>query len=279
MKYNFWKLPIAAALALLCVTHPAAAQAPAANSTLQTVLKRGTIVVGTRSTALPFSFKDEKGDLVGFDIDLAHELARGLFKDAAKVEFVILSNSADRVASLVSNRVDAVITGFSVYLERTQVVDFTTPYMISDNIFVVKTASPIQKYADLVGKLIVTRQGADVEALIKNVVPNPQIQGYPEVSDAFLAYRQGRGDAFFYERAASMYYARQFPGQFRAIEDREHGIEVSPIAIGVRQGDQVWLNYLNWALYSLKASGKLQELHKKWLGTEDLEPNWVRQPL
>ncbi|HMK68166.1 MAG TPA: transporter substrate-binding domain-containing protein [Stellaceae bacterium] len=279
MKFNFWKLPIAVALVLLCVGHPAAAQTPSASSTLQTVLKRGTIVIGTRSTALPFSFKDEKGDLVGFDIDLAHELARGLFKDAAKVEFVILSNSADRVASLQSNRVDAVITGFSVYLERTQVVDFTTPYMISDNIFVVKTASPIQKYADLVGKLIVTRQGADVEALIKNVVPNPQIQGYPEVSDAFLAYRQGRGDAFFYERAASMYYARQFPGQFRAIEDREHGIDVSPIAIGVRQGDQVWLNYLNWALYSLKASGKLQELHKKWLGTEELEPNWVRQPL
>jgi len=279
MRRDLWKLPVSVALIFLCIAHAAKVQAQSANSTLQTVLKRGTIVIGTRSTALPFSFKDEKGELVGFDIDLAREIARGLFKDPAKVEFVILSSSSDRVASLQSNRVDAVITGFSVYLERTQVIDFTTPYMISDNIFVVKTSSPIQKYADLVGKLIVTRQGADVEALIKNVVPNPQIQGYPEVSDAFLAFRQGRGDAFFYERAASMYYARQYPGQFRAIEDREHGIEVSPIAIGVRQGDQTWLNYLNWALYSLKASGKLQELHKKWLGTEELEPNWVRQPL
>src|SRR5205085_2015614 len=91
MKMLFQRISILTGALFLCMIHFTAAPAQTANSTLQTALKRGTIVVGTRTSALPFSFKDEKGELAGFDIDLARELARGLFKDPSKVEFVILS--------------------------------------------------------------------------------------------------------------------------------------------------------------------------------------------
>lgn len=255
------------------------AAAQSGGSALNDAIKRGKLIIGTRSTAVPFSFKDRAGELVGFDIDLARELAKGLLKDPAKIEFTLLSGSADRVAARQAGRVDAVISGFSVFLERVQVVDFTVPYMISDNVFIVKNDSPVQKVADVQGKTIITRQGADIESIIKRMIQNPTIQGYTEMGDAFLAFRQGRGDAFFYESAAALYYARQFPGQFRALSAPTPGIAASPISIGVKKGDQTWLNYLNWALYDLKASGKLQELHVKWFGNDSLQPNWVKQPL
>ena len=79
--------------------------------------------------------------------------------------------------------------------------------------------------------------------------------------------------------AAALYYARQYPDQFRIVAAPDPGVAASPISIGVRKGDQNWLNYLNWALYDLKASGKLQALHIKWFGNDSLQPNWVRQPL
>jgi len=255
------------------------AAAETVSSSLNQVISRGKLIIGTRSTAVPFSFKDSGGALVGFDIDLARELAKGLLKDPAKVEFTILTGSADRVAALQAGRVDAVISAFSVYLERVQVVDFSVPYVISDNVFIVKKDSPVMKVTDVQGKTIVTRQGADIESIIKRMVQNPSIQGYPEIGDAFLAFRQGRGDVFFYESAAALYYARQYPDQFRAVAAPDPGTAASPISIGVKKGDQNWLNYLNWALYDLKASGKLHELHVKWFGNDSLEPNWVRQPL
>ena len=65
----------------------AAAQA-AAGSKLHEVLDRGHLVVGTGSTNAPWHFEDEKGDLVGMDIAMARILAKGLFDDETKVEFV-----------------------------------------------------------------------------------------------------------------------------------------------------------------------------------------------
>src|ERR1044071_8950894 len=65
----------------------AAAQAPA-GSLLRTVLDRGKVIVGTGSTNAPWHFEDAAGKLVGMDITMAHILAKGLFDDDTKVEFV-----------------------------------------------------------------------------------------------------------------------------------------------------------------------------------------------
>lgn len=273
---------IIAVAAVMLMVAPAAARhaiAQEVGSLLPTILKRGKLIVGTRSSAVGFSFKDEKGELVGLDIDLAHALAGQLFHDESKVDFVVLGGGPDRVPAIQSGRVDVVISSLSPYPERAQVIEFTQPYCLSDTVFMVKTASPLQKNADLIGKTVVSRSGADLEQMLNAAVKGAVFQGFPELSDAFLAMRQGRGDAFFYERGAALYLARQFPGQFRVIEDREHPISRSAIGIGLRQGDQVLLNYLNWALYDLKANDKLQAMHQRWFATNSIEPNWVKQPL
>ena len=77
----------AAALATAAGAQQAAAQA-GASSTLRTVLNRGKLIVGTGSTNAPWHFEDEKGQLTGMDIAVAQILARGLFDDPTKVEYV-----------------------------------------------------------------------------------------------------------------------------------------------------------------------------------------------
>jgi polar amino acid transport system substrate-binding protein len=253
----------------------AGAQAP--ESTLQKVLKRGTLIIGTRSTTPGFAFKDEKGELVGFDIDLARELGQGLFNDPSKVQFEVLPGGGDRIPALVSGRVDAVISQFSVFIERAQVVEFTLPYCNADFSAIVKAGSPYKKNADLNGKAVATRQGAELEKLILKSIPKAKIQGYPEISDAFLALRQGRAEAAFNDHAGGLFIMHTYPGQFRVILDPENALDRNQYSIGVRQGDQVWLNYLNWALIRLKLTGKLRELHMKWLKTSELEPAWMRE--
>lgn len=264
-------------LALVAGATVRVADAQAPESTLQKVLKRGTVIIGTRSTTPGFAFKDEKGELVGFDIDLAREVAQGLFNDPSKVQFEVLPGGGDRIPALVSGRVDAVISQFSVFIERAQVADFTLPYCNADFSAIVKAGSPYKKNADLNGKVVATRQGAELEKLILKSIPKAKIQGYQEISDAFLALRQGRAEAAFNDHAGGLFIMHKFPGQFRVIVDPENALDRNQYSIGVRQGDQAWLNYLNWALIRMKLTGKLRELHMKWLKTSELEPAWVRE--
>lgn len=265
---------LVAVIGLAWGVFPALAQ----ESTLHKVLKRGHMIVGTRSTTPGFGFKDEKGELVGFDIDLSREIARGLFNDPTKVKFEVLGGGAERIPALTSGRVDTVVTQFSVFIERAQVIEFTIPYCNADFSAIVRANSPYRKNADLNDKVVVTRQGAELEKLILGAIPRAKVQMYPNLSDAFLAFKQGRAEAFFDDHSAGLFITRENPGQFRVISDPANPLDANQYSIGVKQGDQIWLNYLNWALLRMKLTGKLQAIHRKWLGTEELLPRWAREP-
>src|SRR5262245_37728550 len=90
----------AGAAALAASATQAAAQA-APQSGLKRILDRGKLIVGTRSTTIGFGFKDAKGELVGFDIDLAKAIAKGLLNDETKIEFEVLPGGAERVPALI----------------------------------------------------------------------------------------------------------------------------------------------------------------------------------
>lgn len=265
--------------AAVCLIGEPYAAAHAQESTLQTVIKRGRLLVGVRDTSPGFSFRDDKNELVGFEIDLARELARGLFNDPNKIEFVLLTGGADRAPAIVSGRVDAVISTMSVFLERAQVVGFSIPYSISKSVFIVRSDSPFRNNSDLDGKKITGRQGADLEKIVLTAIKNPVFQMYPSNSDAFLAMRQKRADAFFFEGGAALYLAREFGDAVREVSDGGKPIAPSYLSVATRQNDQVWINYINTALTDLKLSGKLTAIHEKWFGTTSLMPSWSRQPM
>jgi ABC-type amino acid transport substrate-binding protein len=174
--------------------------------------------------------------------------------------------------------VDAVVTQFSVFISRAQVVEFTLPYCNADFSAIVMAKSPYYKNKDLNGKVVVTRQGAELKALILGAIPQAKVKMYPNLSDAFLAFKQGRAEAFFDDHAAGLFIMKDNPGKFRVISDPENALDANQYSIGVVQGDQIWLNYLNWALTRLKLTGKLQAIHRKWLESEELLPRWAREP-
>lgn len=264
------------ALLMLCYcTAAGSAAAQAAESTLKKVLDRGYLIAGVRSTTPGFGFKNDQGELDGFDIDLSKEIAKGLFNDPTKLKFQVLPIGAERVPALVSDRVDAVISQFSVFVERAQVAGFTLPYCNADFAALVRKDSPYQKNADLNGKVVTTRQGSELDKLILDAIPKAQIQSYPSLSDAFTAFQQGRAEAFFDDHAAELFITLKFPGQYRVIVDKENALDTNQYSIGVRQDDIVWLNYLNWSLNRMALTGVLRELHMKWLKTDELMPFWT----
>jgi ABC-type amino acid transport substrate-binding protein len=91
------------------------------------VLKRGKVIVGTGGTNPPWHFEDQQGNIVGFDIEMAHLLAKVLFADPTKVEFVRPASDA-RIPNLQTNQVDITFQFMMVTAQRAQQVDFSLPY-------------------------------------------------------------------------------------------------------------------------------------------------------
>src|SRR6476661_8355223 len=106
----------------------AAAQS-ASSSLLRTALDRGKLIVGTGSTNAPWHFENEKGELVGMDIAMARILAKGLFDDESKVEFV-REDPAQRIPNVTTNKVDITIQFMTMTAQRSQLINFSRPYYV-----------------------------------------------------------------------------------------------------------------------------------------------------
>jgi polar amino acid transport system substrate-binding protein len=91
--------------------------AKAQESLLDTVLKRDKIIVATYSTSPPLAYADEKGDLVGFEIDMVHEIAKDLLGDPNEGEFMVVQSDG-RFPAVLSGKVDLGLCSTMIYPDR-----------------------------------------------------------------------------------------------------------------------------------------------------------------
>lgn len=257
----------------------ARAQAPE-GSTLRTVLDRGHVIVGTGSTNPPWHFEDADGSLIGMDIDVARLLAKGLFDDPTKVEFVLEAADA-RIPNLVTGMVDVVIQFMTVTPGRAQQVAFTIPYYREGVTLMMMADSP---YAD---RAALQAAGSDVTvSALQNVfiadwvhmaLPDATVDEYDSVDAGLQAMNAGRADAFIYDQSAARWQMAQFPGRYK---DAGYGWMPNSYAAATRQGDQDWLNYVNTVLHEAMRGVDFvsyAESFKKWFG-EEIEPPRVGYP-
>ena len=114
-------LGVITAVAAFSIAGSASAQE---TSRLQTIIDRGHIIVGTGSTNPPWHFKDDAGNLVGYDVDMGHLLAKAIFDDPTKVEYVVQSSDS-RIPNVLTDKVDITCQFMTVTAGRAQQVDFT----------------------------------------------------------------------------------------------------------------------------------------------------------
>ena len=115
---------------------------------LDTVLKRDKIIVATYSTSPPLAYADEKGDLVGFEIDMAHEIAKDLLGDPNKVEFVVVQSDG-RFPAVLSGKVDFGLCSTTIYPDRAARIAFTRPYLDAGAILIARKDAKIKTIQEL----------------------------------------------------------------------------------------------------------------------------------
>jgi polar amino acid transport system substrate-binding protein len=253
------------ALAALALGVPARAE----QSRLDTVMERGRLIVATYSTAPPLAFKDAKGELVGFEIDIVRVIARDLLGDANKVEWVIVQ-SEGRFPSVLSGKADFAIAATTIYPERAAKVAFTHPYMDSGTAVLVRRDANIKSLADLNDpKFTITGQNNPQNAeRAKRFVPEAKTVWFDSPSELFLAVKSGRATAMQTDTPIADYYALQNK-DLVVLPDMIEKLGISNNAIFMKPGDFTWWLFLDTAVREMRYGSRYSEyndLYQKWFG-------------
>ncbi|WP_302442335.1 amino acid ABC transporter substrate-binding protein [Colibacter massiliensis] len=223
------------------------------------------IVIGFDDNFPPMGFRDDSGQIVGFDIDLAKEAGSRL---GVPVEFKPIDWDS-KEAALKSKQVDLLWNGLTITDERKQQIAFSKPYMKNAQLLVVRADTDINDKAGLAGKVLGTQEGSSaVDALnkateFKSSLGN--IRMYGDYVAALMDLEVGRIDGVLVDSVVGRYYMSKKPGQFKVV-DQNMGDE--EFGIGMRREDTLLKEKLDGVLKQLSEDGTMTKLSQKWFGED-----------
>ena len=241
--------------------------APAQTDTSwQDIQDKGYFVMGLDDAFPPMGFRDEKNEIVGFDIDLAKEVAKRLGVDV-KFQTIVWESKLEEINS---GNIDVIWNGFSVTPERQKEYLFTKPYIKNRQVIVVTADSPIKTKADLEGKKVGIQAGSSAQdAVLADKATYEVIKdNLFEFDDNVMAMKDLKGgglDAVVVDIIVGKYYVSKHPGEYKFLEE-DFGAE--DFAVGLRITDKAFLAEMNKALDDMKADGTASQISNKWFNED-----------
>ncbi|RWE58933.1 transporter substrate-binding domain-containing protein [Mesorhizobium sp.] len=222
----------------------AAAQA-APDSLLRTVLERGKVIVGTGSTNAPWHFENDAGELVGMDITMGRILAKGLFDDTTKVEFV-MQDPAQRIPNVTTNKVDISIQFMTMTAQRSQLIHFSRPYYVEGIALLTLPNAENKTFDQLLAGGSATRisilQNVDAEANVRIVLPEAQVMQIDTQANVLQALESKRVDGAAVDLSTVRWLASRNPDKYF---DAGKSWFSMLYGAALRQGDPDWLTFVN----------------------------------
>jgi polar amino acid transport system substrate-binding protein len=233
----------------------------------QNIKDKGEFVIGLDDNFPPMGFRDEKGEIVGFDIDLANEAAKRM---GVKVTFKPVEWDGV-ILSLKSKDIDAIWNGLTITENRKKEIAFTDVYLEDRQIIVVQKDSTINTKKDLDGKVVGLQLGSSSEEALNNDAETAEslkeVRKYGSNAEALMDLETGRIEAVVVDEVAGRYFIAQRPDKYRVLEGEEHFGKES-FGVGVRMEDKAFLDELNKAINSMKEDGAAGEICTKWFGED-----------
>ncbi|MEG0798410.1 MAG: amino acid ABC transporter substrate-binding protein [Acidaminococcaceae bacterium] len=226
------------------------------------------IVIGLDDSFPPMGFKDEKNEIVGFDIDMAKEASKRLGRP---VEFKTIDWSS-KEAELKSGRIDAIWNGLNITPDREKNMLFSKAYMECKQLIFVPVGSPIKGQADLTGKVVGMQSASTAEI---NLDADPtfaaqlkEVKKYPDCIVALMDLEAGRVDAIITDEIVGRYYMSKKPGKFEVREAPVGPIGVFGIAFA--KDNTALQTEVQKVLDTMKKDGTSAKISQKWFGADIL---------
>lgn len=229
---------------------------------------KGFVVIGLDDTFAPMGFKDEKGEIVGFDVDLAKEVFK---RNGLEVKFQPIDWSM-KETELNSGNIDVIWNGYTITDERKEKVAFTNPYLENRQIIITLTSTEISTKNQLQGKKVAVQNGsssvdaANKEPEVVKGLKDGELILMDTNNDAFMDLEAGRVDAVIADEILARYYmSKRGVEKYKILED-DFGRE--EYGIGIRKADILLLANIEKALDEMRNDGTASEISVKWFGED-----------
>ena len=273
MKTNRWLTMMMAAMLAVALAAPALGgelqKKLVQESTVAQAVKRGSLKVGL-DIFVPWAMKDKKGNLVGFEVDVARELAKDM-----GLEVELVPTKWDGIIpALLTGKFDVIIGGMGITPKRALQVNFTVPYEYSGmGIVAHKTKAP--EYTSLADfnqpeVEIAVKLGTTAEAAAKKMIPRAKLRRFQDEAQAYQELRNGNVHAVVGSAPRPAFEAAAYPQTLYL--PLEGTFTKEPIGFAVRKGDPDTLAYFNSWINLKWESGWLQERYNYWFRSKDWEP-------
>lgn len=229
--------------------------------TVDAIRARGRLIVGLDTGSNLMSFRDPtSGTLEGFDVDIAHEIARDLFGDPDRLEYRILT-SANREQALQDSTVDIVAKTMTITCERREQVAFSTQYLEAHQRVLVVKGSDIRGATDLADKRVCVVRGTTSITRLQEVQPEAVILTVPMWSDCLVVLQQRQVDAVSTDDTILAGLVTQDP--YLEIVGDSMGTE--PYGIGITKSNDDLVRFVNGTLERIRGDGTWARIYGQWL--------------
>jgi polar amino acid transport system substrate-binding protein len=242
---------------------PAPAAAPVASAAAPAPAPAKVYNVGTDAAYAPFESQNEKGEIVGFDIDVVKAAAA---KAGIEVKFTNTPWEGIFNALGQGDR-DLLVSAITITDERKQTMDFTAPYFDAVQLIAVKNDSKIAKFADLKKLKVGVQTGTTGDEAVSKLLgkTNTNIKRFESTPLALKELEAGGVDAVVADNGVVIHYVANNPGgKFKTVSDKEFVPEQYGIA--VKKGNTELLDKLNKGLADIKADGTYDKIYAQYFG-------------
>lgn len=239
----------------------------AADTSLTDIKDKGVFVLGLDASFAPMGFRDEAGEITGFDIDLAKEVCKRM---DVELKLQPIDWNA-KILDLNSKQIDVIWNGLTITPERIEKITFSKPYIANRQIVVVKADSGIDTKADLAGKIVGLQLGSSavdaVNADAKTMKSIGEIVKFEDNVQALMDLGVGRLDAVVIDEIVGRYYIAKKEGVYAVATDyfaeEEYGI-------GFRKADKAFAAEVNRVMDEMVKDGAAAKISTKWFGKDVL---------
>ncbi|GHU46919.1 amino acid ABC transporter substrate-binding protein [Spirochaetia bacterium] len=239
----------------------AAGKKEAAGSALERIQKAGVIKIGIEGTYPPYTYHDERNDLVGYDVEIAREIAAKLGVVPSFVE----SAWDSLIAGVDAGRWDVVINQVGINPDRQAKYDFSTPYTYTRGALIVRNDSTVASFADLNGKKsaqTVTSNWAQLAQSFGAEIVGT-VSGFNESVDLVV---NGRADATINDDVTFYDYKKAHPESPTKVVAFADTITTDGVLLP--KNEPALLAAINQALAQLHDAGRLREISQKYFGQD-----------
>jgi glutamate/aspartate transport system substrate-binding protein len=251
------------------------------SGTIKTIRDRGTILIGYRDSAPPFSFHNKGGQPVGFSIDLCHGIAADIaatlnrellepdappWQTGIRITYVPVTADA-RLPNLISGAIDLECGSTTANAARAKTIAFSPVFFLAGTKLMTRADSTAASYRDLAGKTITvgagTTNAAVIHRLAASLSPPITVVEAPNLDAAFDLLADGKADAFASDDIllAGFRATRPDGKRFRIVGDY---LSYEPYAIGLRRDDPAFAEQVNYSFQRMAAQGSLNSLYSRW---------------